>query len=693
MTRTVMDVKCLLLLLSAVVLITGRTQHTGKRFIASLFSVYPNGRDRDVPFVSIGHTHEGSCTLTNSDGNSTDIQLRGNSTFTQFSLPYIKELYLGIFVDNRAIELECTTDVSFYIFLRRHVNVGAFGYPVLPIESLSNRYIVASVPNNPIVGIAALFDNTTVTFHFKSDFKCTYYVHGTYVGRGSKLTRVLNKRDVFQIAGRILTQLEYCDLGGSIIESSAPVAVFSGSPGVYYQHYFSKTIMSQVPPVTTWGTQYIVPPPLTSDMLRSRILAAYNDTTVTIELPTGVKTINLHETEFYDQITKMGSEAVYIHSTKPILVRQIFGKAGGIVPPIEDYGTEYLIPDLNTDDKKYQRHVIIFTSADCTSNIDVDAPWTTQSNTSLRLAFVSFKDSYNFTSIRSNSSACPFAVRVSGEAYMESVGFFLSRHKFPEEGLIDTVNLTCSPETWQVKVDIQQLHDAYPNSVSQNIYMSNKFCPGFLDGDVLVFNSSYDDCNTKTTEDNTSIKFSNYLIEYETDPQTDIVVGARWRYNLECDLPKRETAAISFNPVNTNVATVGATDTLSGDGAVITFYSDDAFQNQMNGNPLKVNLGSRVYVQVAMKGSAQAKLFVDNCYVSEHIKGDNSTRAALIQDRCAANHFTHILGHVDSFTRFYFDVFDVPHHHDTIYVTCDVSFCPLVDFSPACQSGCNKTMS
>ncbi|XP_067664392.1 uncharacterized protein [Haliotis asinina] len=688
-----MEVKCLLLLLSAVGLTTGRTQHTGKRFIASLFSVYPNGPDRDVPFVSIGHTHEGRCTLTNSDGNRTDIQLRGNNTFTQFSLPDIKELYLGIFVDKRAIELECTTDVSFYIFLRRHVNVGAFAYPVLPVESLSNRYIIASVPNNPLVGIAALLDNTTVTFHFRRDFKCTYYVDRNYVGRGSKLTRVLNRRDVFQIAGRILTQLEYCDLGGSVIESSAPVAVFSGSPGVYYEHYISKTIMNQVPPVTSWGMQFIVPPPLLSDMLRVRILAAYDNTTVTRELPTGVKTIDLNETEFYDEATKIGSEAVYIHSTKPILVRQIFEKAGGIVPAMEDYATEYLIPDLKTDDKKYPRRVIIFTRADCMSNIKVDARWTTQSNTSLKLAFVSFNDSYNVTSIRSNSSACPFAVRVSGEAYMESVGFFVSRPKFPEEGLIDTVNLTCSPETWQVKVDIQQLHDAYPNSVSQNIYMSNRFCPGFLDGDVIVFNSSYDDCNTKTTEDNTSMKFTNYLIEYETDPQTNIVVGARWRYNLECDLPKRETAAISFNPVNTDVTTVEITNTLSGNEAELTFYSDDAFQNQMNGNPLKVNLGSRVYVQVSMKGSAQAKLFVDNCYVSEHIKGDNSTRAALIRDRCAANHFTHILGHVDSFTRFYFDVFDVPRHHDNIYVTCEVSFCQLVDFSPACQSGCNKTMS
>lgn len=65
-------------------------------------------------------------------------------------------------------------------------------------------------------------------------------------------------------------------------------------------------------------------------------------------------------------------------------------------------------------------------------------------------------------------------------------------------GLLDSVNLTCTPETWRVRVDTQQLQYAYPTSVRQNIFMSNTFCPGFLDGDVLVFNSSYDDCNTKT---------------------------------------------------------------------------------------------------------------------------------------------------------------------------------------------------
>lgn len=395
--------------------------------------MYPNGRDRDVPVVSIGHTREGSCTLTNSDGNRTDIQLQGSNTITQFSLPYIAEISLGINVDKRAMELECTTDVSFYIFLRRQVKVGAFAYPVLPLESLSNRYIIPSVPNNPMLGIAAISDNTTVTVEFKT--KCTYYFGWTRLKGGSRFTKVLNKRDVLQIAGRILTQLEYCDLGGSIVQSSEPVAVFSGSPGIYYQGYISKTVMSQVPPVTAWGTKFIVPPPLVSDMFRISIVAAYNDTTVIRELPTGVKTVHLNESEFYVENTKTGLAAAYIHSTKPILIQQIFEKAAGIVPALDDYGTEYLIPDLQTDNRKYQRHVVLVTSADCTSHINVNSTWTSQLNTSHQVSFTGFTDSYNLTAIRSNSSSCPFAVRVSVDSSWESLGFFVSRHKFQEEGL------------------------------------------------------------------------------------------------------------------------------------------------------------------------------------------------------------------------------------------------------------------
>ncbi|XP_067664390.1 deleted in malignant brain tumors 1 protein-like [Haliotis asinina] len=255
----------------------------------------------------------------------------------------------------------------------------------------------------------------------------------------------------------------------------------------------------------------------------------------------------------------------------------------------------------------------------------------------------------------------------------------------------DVVNLTCTHETWHVTVDIQKLASIYPNSVSENIYLSNVFCAGARQGNHLIFNTSFDDCNTQLKTNNMSLKYSNYLIEYAVDLQTHVVTGAKWRYDLQCDFLPNETDSTSLVPVNNNTATAHKSGSMDGHEAAITFYSDSLYENETRGNPLEINIGSRVYVQVGMVGSPDTKLLVDNCFVSEKIKPEAATSLPLIQNRCEANHFTHIIGHTEVFTRFYFDAFDVPHHYDSVYVTCDVSYCSLMDFSRKCQNICQKS--
>ncbi|XP_046565452.1 CUB and zona pellucida-like domain-containing protein 1 [Haliotis rubra] len=255
----------------------------------------------------------------------------------------------------------------------------------------------------------------------------------------------------------------------------------------------------------------------------------------------------------------------------------------------------------------------------------------------------------------------------------------------------DVVNLTCTQETWHVTVDTHKLASIYPNSVPENIYLSNLFCPGVRQGDHLIFNTSFDDCNTQLKTKNMSLKYSNYLIEYDVDLQTHFVTGAKWRYDLGCDFLQNATDSTSLVPSNNNTATAHKSGSMDGHEAAITFYSDSLYENETRGNPLEVSIGTRIYVQVGMVGSADAKLLVDNCFVSEKIRPEAATSLPLIQNRCEANHFTHIIGHTDDFTRFYFDAFDVPHHHDSVYVTCDVSFCSLFDFSPECQNICERS--
>ncbi|XP_071113133.1 uncharacterized protein [Haliotis cracherodii] len=677
--------------------VIGTAAYSGSQFIFARFPSYESGDEyATAHFLFIAHAWEGQCTVTESNGTDYDIQLTGNNSVTQFHLPKDRKLTMGVALEgDRAVELICTTEVSLSVLHRRVSQGVADAFPVLPVKSLSTKYIVPSVPNNALLAMVAIYNNTNVTVHFNST--CSYSFRGNIYGRGNQLSMALLQGEVLQIASSQSTTSDTCDLGGTVVESSHSVAVFSGSPLLCFDSHCDGA-MSQVPPIETWGTSFIVPPAPDMEQYRFQITSGYNGTNITIDTFTRIESIILNQAEIYDEdVTK--AAAIYIRSSHPILVSQIAGNSTNyqvfqaIVPATDAYSTNYLIPDIQTSSMSYTRHVTITTSSNCTSNININERWSVQSTDSQTFAIASFQPSSGSTTFKSNSSACPFGVLVTGVGIDEMYGYFSTPVGGDSGGsLEDSVDLTCTKADWVVKVNTQELATVFPTSVNKNIVMSNAFCPGVLEGDVLVFNVSYNDCNTVIeTSNNKTVTFSNYLIEYERDAQTNLVSGALWRYNLACVLQKHETDVKPFLPVDHTEVTVQATSKIQGHEAVMKFYTDDTYTTEMKGNPLKVGLGTRVYVQVQTSVPAEVKLLVNNCYISTDITSGNSTRVPIIQNRCEANHFTHIVGHVYKLTRFYFDVFEMPHHHDNMYVACDVSFCPLMDFAPECQGGCLST--
>ncbi|XP_046565453.1 uncharacterized protein LOC124274190 [Haliotis rubra] len=684
-----------LLLLASIAVVAGKPMYSGKRFVASFFPVFKTGyTDKDAGSLYIAHRRQGNCTVINSDGNIHNIQLRDNVTVTQFNLPLATELALGGYVQKRAIELECKVYVNLYIFNRRHTKGGSEAYPVLPVDSLSVSYLVPSVSHNPLLGVVAVSDNTNVTIQLKSIRDCTYTFNGTTYRHGSELTAVLGKGDVLQIAPPVLHPPMDCDFTGSVVKSSDPVAVFTGSVTANLEgDSTGDSVMSQIPPVELWGTSFIVTPKTAYERCLIRVIAYYNHTMLQRYISYYEEKAIIDEGESYDLDCYPSDSVQYINSTKPILILQIIGEYrrysvfSSIVPAIDHYGLEYLIPDIQTTGMNYGRRIVIATSSNCSSHIDVDAKWESQLSTKHPTELISITAPHNLTAVRSDSLKCPFAVHVTGMGNQEMFGFYAIRSMSQVEALPDAVELTCSLGTWHVTIDLHKLSTAYPVAVSKNIYMANTYCPGVLDGDVLVFNFSYNDCNTIGKTSNTSMTFSNYLTEYERDPETDLVISERWRYNIGCRLPRSETHVINVVLMNPAVVTGETSGSVKDHEAVIRFYSDGAYTKEIMGNPLKVDLGSSVYVQVEMRDVSEAKLLVDNCYISDN----TSTVLPLIQNRCAANAATHVLGHVDKFTRFYFEAFQLPINHNNLHVNCDVTFCSVTDFSPECQSGCQKT--
>ncbi|XP_067664389.1 uncharacterized protein [Haliotis asinina] len=689
--RATMGVKGLLLLIILAGMASAKPRYSGRKFVASVFPV--SGTVAGVLFIT--HARPGTCTVIDVDGTAHTVQLHNNVTVTKFNLQ-AEFVRLGAYTQMRAVEVECSTDSQLYLLLRGHTTGGSEAFPVLPVESLSARYIVPSVQNNALLGVVAVSDNTTVTIQLNASQNCALTFRGITYTRRSQFTVVLQKRVVLQLAPSEIRPQTHCDFGGSVVQSSRPVAVFSGSPLLNFPQDTDNTdaVMSQIPPIETWGKTFFVRPIGYRESSVLRVLAAYNHTVVVVDSGAyGVRTTQLDEGQFHDTPYVRAFDLYYINSSEPILVLQMVGvdkqysAYTSILPSLDTYGIEYVIPDIQTSEMAYGCHVSVDTSPSCTSSINIDTTWTAFSRHSHRLSTADIIAPHNTTVIKSNDSACPFAVHISGYGFREMFGFF-AMTDIQDTLVSDSLNMACTPERWFVTLDTKKLALGHPVPVHKNIFMSNTYCPGILDGDVLVFNYSYNDCNTEITTSSSLMTFSNYLTEYERDPETDLMSGSKWRYNIYCDLPVRETDVIDFVPINPIVPTVQTTGSVDTHEVVITFYSDSSFDNEIIGNPLKVDLVSSVYVQVAMKDVPDAKLLLDNCYVSGIEGADNSTAVRLLQNRCEANNFTHIIGRVDKLTRFYFDVSQLKNHYDNIYVTCDVTFCPLTDFSEKCQNGC-----
>ncbi|XP_067664388.1 uncharacterized protein [Haliotis asinina] len=670
--------------------VAGSTVYQGYQFNFALLPWTDNTeKDTTAVFLYITHTREGMCNVTDVDGAVYYVHLRGRDSVTLLHLPTNRILTMSTDVeDKRAVGLICTTKVILTVMQRRLDGGAVDAFPVLPLTSLSSRYIIPSVPNNAFLGVMSVYNSTNVTVHLNST--CSYSLMGDYYKQGGKLNIALQQGEVLQIASNTTSTDNVCDLVGTVVESSHSVAVFSGAPLLCYPGNRCDGAMSQVPPMETWGKSFIVPMVPGIDQYSIRITAMYNGTKISIDTFTGVESIILNEAEVYDNYFNQ-TFAVYIRSSYPVLVLQIAGTTyyqvfAAIVRPTDAYGTEYVIPDIQGNSMAYKRQVTIITSSKCTPHINVNENWSHRSTGSQTFALASFYPVSGSLVIKSNSF-CPFGVLVTGTASVEMYGYFSVPVSDVSVSLEHSVNLTCTQDNWIVTVDTQDIATVFPTSVKKNIFMSNAFCPGVLEGDVLIFNVSYKDCNTIVEDKNNTVTFNNYLIEYEIDALTNLVDGARWRYNLQCVLQKHETDVKGFIPVDKSKVTVQATSKIQSHEAAIKFFTNAAYTNEMKGSLVEVGLGSRVYVQVETSADADVKLLVDNCY----IKSGNSTQVPVILNRCEANNSTHIIGHVNKVTRFYFDVFEVPHHHDNMYLTCDVSFCPLMDFSPECQSGCLNT--
>lgn len=224
----------------------------------------------------------------------------------------------------------------------------ADGTTNIPIHKLSTRYIVITVQpssRKSQLAVAALENNTKISIRFRMKQYTSLNIEGSTYYNGGAFIFSLDRFETYQIAHNT-------DLTGTFIESSNPIAAFSGNDcttlngGEYCDH-----LLEQLPPTDTIDKTYIVPPYTDGRDTIIRI-AATKLSNIYYMIGTVIQTRLLGRYDFFD-IRISSNQSCYIKSTEPILVTG-FGLHSNsstlgdpsmtIVPGINQYLNYYKIP-------------------------------------------------------------------------------------------------------------------------------------------------------------------------------------------------------------------------------------------------------------------------------------------------------------------------------------------------------------
>jgi VCBS repeat-containing protein len=250
-----------------------------------------------------------SVSLQNNNGYSASATLNAEG-FASVVIPNTEDME-GTGINNQGITITSEGEIAAYLSSRENYTTDLT--IIFDKESLGNKYLIASYQGSYGEGgqfsAQATEDNTTLTITFPN---------------GEVLNKVINKGETYKFAtDNVEPSLSFgfgYDLTGTIIESSAPVAVFSGSGCVNVGDGACDHIVEQMPAVENLSTSYVVgesysPQGLGNNLVR--VVAAEDGTDVTID---GAVVATLDAGTFYE--FTLSDNAEVINTSKPTLVAQ-----------------------------------------------------------------------------------------------------------------------------------------------------------------------------------------------------------------------------------------------------------------------------------------------------------------------------------------------------------------------------------
>ena len=347
-------------------------------------SVFMSAQQRSDVTLSIGGTVLARVTVAANGSQRVDIED-----------PRAYQDESDVVCDNCAIRVSATTPISVYAFNTTDQSTDAA--VVLPLAALGNRYIVASYRHydvdyprdwSSLFAIVGVQNNSVVEITPTAD------IFSPAVGRrrkGVPFEVRLDEGDAIQFK----TITSPADLTGSLVRvvsstNDCPrVAVFTGHqrtsvPSV--TRLFRDHLYEHLPPVSTLGKSYIVPPLSGSSNYTIRVIASEPNTDVVID---GVTSNLVNATSWLERAELNGALHHTITATKPVMVVlyalssergwSLGGDLGDpfmvIVPPIQqkiDQATIYAFVPNNVRGWGDNLYVTIVTDASQLSTVTFD---------------------------------------------------------------------------------------------------------------------------------------------------------------------------------------------------------------------------------------------------------------------------------------------------------------------------------
>ena len=278
-------------------------------------------------------------------------------SITRVNIPFEAIIYSSEVVENKGIHIVTSSEVAIYGNNLRSYSSDSF--LALPLDILSTRYLTVSYSNPQGISsegnlsqfaIVSPYDNNTITI---TPSRTTL----NNKPANTSFTITLMKGEVYQVRGQAVDGLNG-DLTGSVIQSALPVAVFSGHSCAFvpFNVYACDILLEQLPPIDTWGKNFVASP------LKGRLggdtwrFIASRDSTELFLNDTLAAVLNFGS--FYEIIL---TKETKINATKPILVMQYSNGDdfdGGIsqngdpfmmmIPPVEQFMNKYTFATPST---------------------------------------------------------------------------------------------------------------------------------------------------------------------------------------------------------------------------------------------------------------------------------------------------------------------------------------------------------